>query len=370
MLLAVAFGKGLQHEIREKMALPTGHISIGYFNNNRSGVALKPMNIHTDLQQNILDINGVTAIQPVTVKAGILRTAQDFEGVLFKGVTSGYNWEQLSKFITQGQLPDYTNKISTEILMSELLAKRLGYQLGDNAQVYFLKNESRFNIRNFKITGLFNSGYQDFDKGYVFTDMRHFIKMNKWESNQTGGYEVLVRDFEAIEAVNKKVYSQIPSVLDSTPITEKYAQVFQWLLLFDVNIRGIILIMIFIASVNMVTMILVLILEKKHFIGLFKVLGADTASIRKIFIYKAVYIIGKGLLWGNLIGLVAIGVQYSFKVITLNPENYYVNVAPVKLSFLYFMGLNIGTVLLCCVTLWLPTQLISRITPAKILRMD
>jgi len=206
--------------------------------------------------------------------------------------------------------------------------------------------------------------------GYAFCDGRHFTRMNKWQADEIGGYEVLVSDFSKIESANREIYNAIPSLLDSIPITEKYAQVFQWLLLFDMNIRGIIFIMIFIASVNMITMILVLVLEKKHFIGLFKVLGASSVRIRKVFLYKAVYIIGKGLLWGNFLGLLLIGLQYYFEIIQLNPENYYVSAAPVTLPFGYFIGLNIGTLVLCTLVLWLPTYWIAKIVPAKVLRMD
>lgn len=370
MLVSIATGIGLQRKIREKIALFNGHIEISNFDNNLSQVSVKPITKYQEFYPNFATVPQVNHIQGVATKAGIIRTETDFEGVLVKGVGEDYKWKNFEEYIEQGRLPSYTEDLNSEIIISSYLANRLNFALNDKVVTYFLKKENKYNIRSFVVVGIYNSGYEDFDKTYLFTDIRHIQRLNKWKADEVGSFEVFIDDFKNINTLNAEVYENIPSSLDSTSIADKYSNIFQWLDLFDLNIAGIIGIMILIAGINMITAILVLILERTQLIGMLKAMGATNKSIRKIFMYNATYIILKGLLWGNIVGLSLLGLQYFFKVVKLNPTNYYVNSAPVYITLEHVLLLNLGTLLLCVIMLWLPSYIITKIAPVKAIKFQ
>jgi len=371
MLLSIATGIGLQRKIREKIALFNGHIQISNYDNNSSEVSLTPISKDQKFYPQFTAIPQVTHIQGVASKAGIIRTAESFEGVVVKGVGADYDWSAFKEYIVQGVLPNFKEKtISKEVLLSEYVAKRLHLQVGDKVITYFLKNEIKYNIRAFTLVGIYNSGFEQFDKSIVFADIRHIQKMNKWSNDAVGGFELLVDDFSKLDDINNKVYTAIPSTLDSTTISQKFPGLFQWIKMFDFNIIGIIGIMVIVAIINMITAILVLILERTQLIGMLKALGAPNKSIRKIFLYNASYIILKGLLWGNSIGLGLIALQYFFEVVKLDPTNYYVKSAPVFITAPQIVALNIGTLLVCVLVLWFPSMIITRIAPVKAIKFN
>ena len=371
MLIAIATGVGLQRKIREKIALFNGHIEISNFDNNSSQVSIKPITKNQTFYPNFSEVPEVTHIQGVATKAGIVRTETDFEGVLVKGVGADYKWDVFETYLEQGRLPNYRGKINEEVIISSYLANRLGYKLGDKVVTYFLKNDkARTNLRSFVVVGIYNSGYEEFDKAFVIADIRHIQRLNKWEKDEVGAFEVFVTDFDEVNQTNAAVYKSIPSNLDSTSISQKYGNIFQWLDMFDFNIAGIIGIMILVAGINMITAILVLILERTQLIGMLKAMGSSNVSIRKIFMYNATYIILKGLMLGNFIGLTLIGIQYFFKIITLNPTDYYVKYAPVYITIQQILALNIGTLLLCVLVLWIPSYVITKIAPIKAIKFQ
>ncbi len=371
MLIAIATGVGLQRKIREKIALFNGHIEISNFDNNSSQVSIKPITTNQTFYPNFSEVPEVTHIQGIATKAGIVRTETDFEGVLVKGVGADYKWDVFETYLEQGRLPNYRGKINEEVIISSYLANRLGYKLGDKAVTYFLKNDkARTNLRSFVVVGIYNSGYEEFDKAFVIADIRHIQRLNKWEKDEVGAFEVFVTDFDEVNQTNAAVYKSIPSNLDSTSISQKYGNIFQWLDMFDFNIAGIIGIMILVAGINMITAILVLILERTQLIGMLKAMGSSNVSIRKIFMYNATYIILKGLMLGNFIGLTLIGIQYFFKIITLNPTDYYVKYAPVYITIQQIFALNIGTLLLCVLVLWIPSYVITKIAPIKAIKFQ
>ncbi len=371
MLIAIATGVGLQRKIREKIALFNGHIEISNFDNNSSQVSIKPITTNQTFYPNFSEVPEVTHIQGIATKAGIVRTETDFEGVLVKGVGADYKWDVFETYLEQGRLPNYRGKINEEVIISSYLANRLGYKLGDKVVTYFLKNDkARTNLRSFVVVGIYNSGYEEFDKAFVIADIRHIQRLNKWEKDEVGAFEVFVTDFDEVNQTNAAVYKSIPSNLDSTSISQKYGNIFQWLDMFDFNIAGIIGIMILVAGINMITAILVLILERTQLIGMLKAMGSSNVSIRKIFMYNATYIILKGLMLGNFIGLTLIGIQYFFKIITLNPTDYYVKYAPVYITIQQILALNIGTLLLCVLVLWIPSYVITKIAPIKAIKFQ
>jgi lipoprotein-releasing system permease protein len=245
-------------------------------------------------------------------------------------------------------------------------------KLNDSFNTFFL-NEGDSKLpksRRFKIVGIYNSGFQEFDAAFIIGDIRHIQRLNKWNSNQVGSFEIFVDDFTKIDEKGKQVYKEIPSTLNAQTIVEKYYYIFDWLKLFDFNIIVILIIMVIVSTINMVVALLVLILERTQMIGILKSLGSDNWSIRKIFLYNSLYLILRGLFWGNTIGIGLLLVQKKFEIIKLNPESYYVNVAPVEINMLYILALNIGTVLVCLLVLLIPSYLITKISPAKTIRFD
>lgn len=372
MIISIATGIGLQQKIRQKVSAFNGHIIISSFNGNESDVSTEPVSTNQKFYPKFKNIEGISHIQAVASKAGMIRTASAFEGIVFKGVGKDYNWDNLKEYLVQGSIPNLKSELNNEILISEYLANRLNLKLGDSFNTFFMKEgENKLpNSRRFKIVGIYNSGLQEFDSAYIIGDIRHIQKMNKWRPDQVGSFEVFVDDFTRIEEKGEEVYDEISSMLNSQTIVKKFSYIFDWLKLFDTNIIIILIIMIVVSTINMVVALLVLILERTQMIGILKSMGANNWSIRKIFLYNAFYLIVRGLFWGNLIGIGMLLIQKYFGVIKLNPESYYVNVAPVDINLGYILLLNIGTVAICLLVLLIPSYIITKISPAKTIRFD
>ncbi len=371
MLIAIATGFGLQQKIREKVVAFNGHIEITNYDTNTSDESQVPISFDDEFYPEFRSIEGVKYVQGVASKFAVIRTETDFEGVVVKGVGSDYNWEYFEEFLVEGRLPDFTKKRNEEILISKYLANRLGFKVGDKFQTLFGEQLNKLpRIINFEIVGIFNSGFQELDEKFCIADLRHIQRLNKWEAGQVGTFEVFIEDFSKLEDVTKQVYRSTSSKLNATPITKKHRTVFEWIKIFDNNTYGIIAIMILVAGINMITALLVLILERTSMIGILKALGSSNWTIRKVFLYNASYLIGLGLLWGNTIGLGLLFAQKYFKLFPLNPDTYYVSEAPVYISWDYIVLLNLGTFVACLLMLLIPSVIISRISPVKAIRFD
>ncbi len=372
MIVSIATGIGLQQKIRQKVSAFNGHIVISNFNGNESDGSIEPVSTNQKFYPKFNAIKGINHIQAVATKLGMIRTETDFEGITFKGVGKDYKWEYIEEYLIEGRLPKLKSDLNEEVLISQYLANRLKLKLNDSFNTFFL-NEGISKLpksRRFKIVGIYNSGFQEFDATHIIGDIRHIQRLNKWSANQVGSFEVFVDDFTKIDEKGQQVYEEIPSTLNAQTIVEKYYYIFDWLKLFDFNIIVILIIMVIVSAINMVVALLVLILERTQMIGILKSLGLDNWSIRKIFIYNSLYLILRGLFWGNTIGIGLLLVQKKFEIIKLNPESYYVNVAPVEINILYILALNIGTVLVCLLVLLIPSYLITKISPAKTIRFD
>lgn len=372
MIVSVATGIGLQQKIRDKVSAFNGHVIISNFDNNQSEVTLVPISKKQDFYPKFSSVTEVSHIQAIATKAGIIRTESAFEGIILKGVGSDYKWDNIKEYLVSGRLPDFSKELNQEVVISQFLANRLNLRVGDSFNTFFIKDDQNKlpNSRRFKITGIFNSGFQEFDATYIIGDIRHIQRMNKWNADQVGAFEIYVNDFDNINGIGDKVYERIASTLDTKTIIEKYSYIFEWLKLFDFNIIIILGIMILVATINMVVALLVLILERTQMIGILKALGANNWSVRKIFLYNAFYLIVRGLFWGNLIGISLLLIQKYFGIIQLNPENYYVNQAPVYLNWGYILLLNLLTVSVCFIVLLIPSYIITKITPVKAIRFD
>lgn len=367
MLIAVATGSGLQYKIRDKMAGFKGHIQIVNYDNNNSDVSTTPILKNQNFYPEFKGISGIKNVQVFANKVGILRTDTDFEGIVFKGVSLDYDWTFFKEYLIEGTLPNFNKARTKGVLLSETIVNRLQLKLNDTINATFVKTASSKipSNRKYTIVGIYNSGFAQFDKSMMIGDIREVQNLNKWSENEVGGFEVLLDEFDAIAQKENEINSEIGITLNSKSITETYPNVFDWIKLFDNNVWFIIAIMIFIAGINMITALLVLILERVQMVGILKALGSNNTSIRKVFLYNASYLILKGLFWGNIIGLTIIFIQYYFKIITLNPDTYYVTTMPVYISFWAILLLNIGTLLLCFLMLIIPSYIITKIDPSK-----
>ena len=374
MLIAIATGVGLKYKIREKIAAFNGHIQIYNYDNNVSDVSVVPVSLEQEFYPEFNLVEGVRHIQAVASKAGIIRTEDTFEGIIAKGVGKEYDWTVFQEFMVEGRLPDYTSDLNTEVIMSKLMASRLQLGVNDEFSTFFLKDEDPSKIpnqRKFKITGIYDSGFEEFDGTYVFVDLRHIQRMNQWSSDEVGNFEIFLDDFDAIDTVSNEIYGKTLSTLDTQTIKNKYYKIFEWIGLFDFNIAIIIGIMIIVGGINMITALLVLILERTQMIGILKALGAENWSIRKVFLYNAGYLIIIGLFWGNLLGLGVIWIQDQYKLFKFpNPQEYYIDYIPVYIDVQTILALNLGVLVLCVLMLLIPSYIITRITPVKAIKFE
>ena len=372
MLIAIATGIGLEHKIRDKAVAFNGHISISNFDSNESEGAQVPISKNQDFYPEFNTVSGVSHIQAVANKFGIIRTNTDFEGLFLKGVGSDYDWRYFKDFLVEGRLPVYTQKYSSEVLISTYLADRLGFVVGDSFQMFFMKSDSSKapSIMKYSIVGVFNSGFEELDKTYVIGDINHVQRLNRWSKDQIGNFEVFISNYNDLDRLGNEVYAQTPSTLNTMTVKQKYASIFEWIPIFTTNIYIILAIMIFVGAINMITALLVLILERTQMIGILKALGSSNVSIRKLFLYNASYLIACGLFWGNLIGLGILFLQKKFQFLTLDPSVYYVTVAPVYIDWTYVVLLNVMTFVLCLLMLLIPSFVISKISPIKAIKFN
>lgn len=373
MLIAISTGVGLQRKIKEKVSAFNGHVAISLFDRNNSITTVKPISINQDFYPDFEQVPEVTHIQAVATKGAMIRTETDFEGVIFKGIGADYNWEYFSQFIIKGKIPDVTtDKTSKNILISDDIARRLGLKVGDKARTYFMRSsEHRAPIPSaFTVAGIYDSGLQEYDSKFIIGDLRNLQKINRWEDDEVGRFEIFIKDFDRLDDVAREINLNAGATLYAANIKEQFPNIFSWLSLLDSNIYGVIGIILIVGIINMITALLVLILERTQMIGTLKALGAQSWTIRKVFLYNAMSLVLKGLLIGNLIGLGLIAIQYYFHPLTLDPENYYVTIMPVYISWFHVIAVNVGTFIVCLLALIIPTLVVSSISPVKAMRFE
>ena len=370
MMIAIATGAGLQDKIRSKMSGFKGHIQITNYDNNNSDISIVPVDKNQNFYPNFSTVEGIKNVQVFANQVGLIRTKTDFEGIVFKGVSTDYDWSFFQEYLIEGKLPDFNQKRTRDVLLSKTLMNRLQLSLNDTINVTFFKNERSKLPSNRKlvITGIYNTGFLEFDKNMMIGDLRQVQGLNKWNENQVGGFEILLDNFDDLPKKWKEVYQEIDATLDAQTIISSYPAIFEWIQLFDNNIWFIIIIMILVAGINMITALLVLILERVQMVGILKAMGSSNWSIRKIFLYNASYLIFVGLFWGNIIGLTLLLLQKYFGFLSLDPETYYVSQVPVSIDLVTIIFLNIGTLVLCFLMLIIPSIIITKIQPSKSIR--
>ena len=372
MLIAMATGFGLQQKIRDKVVAFNGHVVIKKYDSNQSNDSESPITKAQKFYPEFKSVPEVTHIQAVATKSGIIRLENDFEYAVIKGVGADYDWRFFKDFLIEGELPNFSKKRNEDVLISNYLAQRLNFKVGDKFNTYFLKENINKppSIITYNITGIYDSGFKEYDQLFVIGDIRHIQRLNKWEKDQVGKFEVFIKDYDNLNQTWKAIRTETPSNLNAVSVTQANPQIFEWISIFDSNTYGIIGIMIIIAGINMITALLVLILERTQMIGILKALGSSNTSIRKIFLYNATYLILVGLFWGNLIGITLLLAQKYFNLIPLDASSYYVETVPVYLNFWYIIAVNIGTLLLCLLMLLVPSIVISKISPVKAIKFD
>ncbi|WP_281542509.1 ABC transporter permease [Maribacter aestuarii] len=374
MLIAIATGVGLKYKIREKVTAFNGHVQIYNYDNNNSEVSVAPVSKVQEFYPEFNTVDGVVHVQAVATKAGIIRTAETFEGLLAKGVGSDFRWSELQEYIVAGELPDYSRELNSDVIMSRLMANKLKFKVGDSFFTFFPREDDPNQIpnqRKFTIKGIYDSGFEEIDSRFMLIDIRHIQRMNKWTDDEVGNFEVFLEDFKDIDEKSEEIFGKTVSTLDTRTLKDKYYKIFEWINLFDFNIALIIGIMIIVGGINMITALLVLILERTPMIGILKALGTTNWSIRKVFLYNATYLVGIGLFWGNLIGLGVILVQEKFRLFKFpNPKEYYIEYIPVHIDFLTVLFLNIGVLVLCLLMLLIPSYIITKITPVKAIKFE
>lgn len=364
MILAVAIVKGFKSEIREKLRGFSGDIQIAKLDLNTS-YENTPFTISRATLKKITELPGVSYAQPFATKPGMINTNDEVEGVVLKGVDKNYNWNYFKNILVSGSVPDFSDSLKSQrqILISKYTAERLNLKVGDDFLMYFIENSLR--KRKFEIVGIYNLGVEEVDKTFVIGDIALIRNLNKWRPSQVGGYELRVADFEKLDDVANKVYENLDIDLRSYTVKEYYPTIFEWLSLLDVNTQVILVLMMAVAVINMISALLIMILERTNMIGILKALGSTNWNVRKIFLYNAAYLIGLGLLLGNILGIGFGLFQASTHFFTLDQASYYINFVPVQLEMQDILLLNAGTLLISILVLLIPSMLVTRISPVK-----
>jgi len=366
MIISMSIARGFQSTIKEKVAGFEGHIRISKFDYNKS-YELSPITANQQIEEVLKHNSKIYSLSKFAIKGGIIKFNSIMEGVILKGIDKNYNTNFFDDCLSSGRLPKINDSTrSTEILISKTLANKLNIKVNEALLMYFIQDPPR--IRKFTVTGIYNSGFSDFDSKYIIGDLKQIQKLNRWEADQISGYEIMLNQFKDIDVVNKEIYKAIDYDVKSETLIQRYPTLIDWLNLLDTNVLFIIGLMILISGITIISTLLILILDKTNLIGTLKALGSTTKSIRKIFIYNSISLIIKGLIIGNLIGIGLAMIQKYYELIPLDPENYYMSTVPISLDFGLFAFLNLATLFISLIMLLWPSTIIARISPVKAIR--
>lgn len=375
MILSVAVASGFKTEISNKIIGFGSHIQILNYDSNLS-FETNPINKEQAFYGDIKDLMGIQNIQEFAIKGGLIKTQDDFQGVVLKGIGSDFDWSFFDQNIVEGKSFRVLDSVRTnDILISKYVADLLKLKLGDKVISYFIQEPMR--MRSFTISGIYETSLAEFDERFALVDIKHIQKLNTWDENQISGFEILLSDFSKLDKMTEDVrdivgfrFNSDGSKLKVVSIKEKYYQMFDWLELTDTNVWVILILMVAVAGFNMISGLLILILERTNMIGILKALGTKNWSIRKIFLYQSGFIISKGLLWGNIIGLAMCFLQAKFQIIKLDAASYYLTAVPINLKLWYILALNAGTLTITVLMLLVPSYIISRLSPEKTIKFN
>lgn len=377
MIIAVSIVTGFKQEIRQKIIGFGSHLQILHYETNHNYES-KPISKKQDFLQNLGKIQEVKSAQVFAIKAGIVKLKNEAEGVILKGISTDFNWDFFRKYLISGSAFNISDTAKTDnILISKHLSDKMRLKVNDALPMYFVNESSEPRMRKFKISGIYNTGLEEFDKLYVIGDIAHVQKLNNWDSSRVSGFEIICKNFDQIKIAEQKInelltynISKEENLLKVVSIHEKFPQLFDWLELQDLNVWIILGLMVIVAGFNMVSGLLIMILEKTNLIGVLKSLGAQNLSIRKIFLFQSSFLIMRGLAWGNIIGIGLCLIQYFFGVAKLDSAAYYVSEVPISINLVHILLLNLGTLIITVSMLVLPSFIISKISPTKAIQFN
>ncbi|MGZ3883304.1 MAG: ABC transporter permease [Bacteroidia bacterium] len=384
MILTISIVFGFKSEIIHKITGFTSHVTIKNPNINPSDEP-DPIKISADSLRMLKELPFVKHIQMTALKNGIIKTKEENEGIYLKGVSADYDFSFLKKYLVQGTLPVYSDTaVGKQMLISQKLADRLDIKLGQKVLVYFITRkkitdsitgEAKYEgyekrARDYKVCGVFNTGFSEFDSKLAYVDINQIRRLNYWQNGEAGNYELFVDDFSKLDAYTESLEDLVGYNYSVSSVKSLHSNIFSWLEMVDVNGIIIVSLMIIVAGVNMITALLILILERANMVGLVKSIGMSNASVRKIFFYVSLRLLGRGLLYGNLIGIGLVLLQLYAKPVKLDSETYYVDAVPVIFNIVYIAVLNAGIILSCLLMMFFPTLILTKLTPIKTLRFD
>ena len=376
MIVSVSVVLGFKHTIRDKVIGFGSHITVTNF------LALQddrpyPISMNDSIMEAIKSIDGIKHVQRYAMKQGILKTENDFMGVMFKGVAEDYDTTFIHDNLMEGTVPKFSSEAgSNKILISKTNADKLGLKSGDRVFAYFI-NGNDVRARRFNVAGIYQTNLTKFDNAICFCDLYTAVKLNNWEKDQASGAEITVDNYDRLATVEKTIVKRVNRTTDrhgetysSATVEQLNPQIFTWLDLLDLNVWIILALMVCVAGITMISGLLIIILERTNMIGVMKALGARNRTIRHTFLWFAVFIIGKGMLWGNVIGIGLTALQYFTSIVSLDPTTYYVNTVPVEFDMPLIATINIATLIVCVAALIAPSHLVSFIHPAKSMRYE
>lgn len=367
MILSLAIVKGFKHEIREKVRGFAGDLRVVKFDLN-SSYENSPITYDAAFVQKVLKMPSVTNVMPTATKPGIIKANNEIEGVVLKGVDKSYDWSYFKKMMVAGDVIDFKDSVEAqkEIMLSQITANRLKLKVGDKLLMYFVQEGLR--KRQFKIKGIFSTEVEEVDKTFVVGSLSLINRLNNWKPGEIGQYEIRVADFDRVNAAADRIDDILPIKEKTHTVMDDYPNIFEWLNLLDVNSVVMLVLMVIVAVINMISALLIMILERTAMIGMFKAMGASNWNIQKIFLFNATYLIGLGLLLGNALGLGLGFFQQQTHFFKLDQASYSMTFVPVMFSGFDILWLNVGTLLICLLVLIVPSMLVSKISPVKAIR--
>lgn len=375
MLIAVAIVTGFKKQIREKVTGFSSDIRLVNRDLNRS-YEYKPVDDSWSYLSEIARYDGVEHIYPFVTKPGVIKKDDEIEAIVLKGIDSSFHWSFFEKYLINGtSLKLQSENKSNGIVISAYIANRLQLQVGDKINMFFMQQPIR--LRRFELKGIYETNLKKYDELYAIVDLRHLQKLNGWRQNEYSGFEIKVKDFDRIEALEMTIsdrvaleFNQEQESLQTVSTLDIAPQIYDWLKLQNMNVWVILILITLVAGINMITGLLIQILEKTNSIGLFKAMGSTDKQLLQVFLVNAGRIIGKGMLWGNIVGLGLCFIQAQYGVIELDPENYYLTTVPINFNWFYILLLNLGAFIVNLSMMVLPGLLISRINPVQSIRFD
>ena len=369
MLISIAVVVGFKNQIKDKVIGFVAPIHIQALNQNES-IEETPFLFDSVLNAR-LDKPFITEMHKTANKAGIIKTDEEIQAVVLKGVDFEYNWKYIESYIVDGEIPQYTeNERSNDVVISNIIAHKMNLNIGDPVRIWFVDTEMKARGRKFNVKGIYETGLQECDERFVYCDLNQIRRLNGWDNGEIGHLEIWVDNEALINEYNRQIYYSIPTELVSYSAMESYPQIFDWLELQDMNVVIIIVLMLLVAGITIISMLLIIILERTSTIGLLKAMGASNGLIRSIFLRRSCRILLIGIAIGDVVGIGLCLIQKLSNIISLSPESYYLSAVPIELNIWHIIILNVGTMILWVMMLLLPTMLINNVRPSKSIRFE